>query len=278
MFYPVQNYRQLNHEQLRQLQQLVNICHRHDGYRINLPWQRLNYQPNSACLTWVVIHHGQIIAYLGIADCQPVILVHPACRQQGIANRLLQALSAYPNAPWKFVVPTAAKTVITWLNKRNLVPQYTYHELVCQQAPVAVLLPEFTLRRAKQLDVTTLAHIHAAGFNREFSQTFNFYQSQLDQRRNSCWLGVNATGQAIAIAQTQALAKGYVISNLAVLPTEQGQGYGRALVTHLLRRLAPKQKQSAWLEVLANNDVALSLYKKCGFNISGDYDYYRIGS
>lgn len=63
--------------------------------------------------------------------------------------------------------------------------------------------------------------------------------------------------------------------NIAVAPSEQGKGYGKALLSHFLEQCDSRQAESAWLEVRESNQAAVSLYLAEGFNeVDRRRDYY----
>ncbi|WP_194090579.1 ribosomal protein S18-alanine N-acetyltransferase [Vibrio hibernica] len=53
---------------------------------------------------------------------------------------------------------------------------------------------------------------------------------------------------------------------IAVDPNQQGKGYGRALVEHLIEYSEQREAESIWLEVRASNKGAYYLYEALGFN------------
>jgi ribosomal-protein-alanine N-acetyltransferase len=63
--------------------------------------------------------------------------------------------------------------------------------------------------------------------------------------------------------------------NVCVRRDQQGLGYGRALVLHLLERAKARGAGMIFLEVRPSNVVAVSLYQSLGFNEIGvRKDYY----
>ncbi|HIK13160.1 MAG TPA: ribosomal protein S18-alanine N-acetyltransferase [Oscillatoriaceae cyanobacterium M33_DOE_052] len=59
------------------------------------------------------------------------------------------------------------------------------------------------------------------------------------------------------------------ITLIAVHPQYQGQGFGQALLYHLLHRARLRQLEWATLEVRTTNQPAISLYQKFGFQEVG---------
>lgn len=57
--------------------------------------------------------------------------------------------------------------------------------------------------------------------------------------------------------------------NVCVRRDEQGRGYGRALVRHMLERAQARSAEMVFLEVRPSNRVAVGLYRSLGFNEIG---------
>jgi ribosomal protein S18 acetylase RimI-like enzyme len=66
------------------------------------------------------------------------------------------------------------------------------------------------------------------------------------------------------------------VYGFAVLPEQQGQGYGRAALCMLTRQLHEEGFGVVTLEVLVDNPAALHLYETCGFVTTGVEDYYLL--
>jgi ribosomal protein S18 acetylase RimI-like enzyme len=56
------------------------------------------------------------------------------------------------------------------------------------------------------------------------------------------------------------------IQNVGVIPAERGQGLGRALVCQALRGFRETGVSRVYLEVTAENDPAVRLYRALGFS------------
>ncbi len=63
--------------------------------------------------------------------------------------------------------------------------------------------------------------------------------------------------------------------NVCINPEQQGRGYGRKLVEHLLGQAGKQNAEKIFLEVRASNLAAYSLYLDLGFSDIGvRHDYY----
>lgn len=65
------------------------------------------------------------------------------------------------------------------------------------------------------------------------------------------------------------------IFNVCVNKKYRRKGYGEKMMEHLIERAKNKNAKTAFLEVRPSNEVAISLYEKLGFTITGKRkDYY----
>ncbi len=65
-----------------------------------------------------------------------------------------------------------------------------------------------------------------------------------------------------------AAGEGHIL-NLCIARDQQGHGYGRALLDHLLERAGLVGVEMVFLEVRPSNRVAIELYESAGFNAIG---------
>lgn len=57
--------------------------------------------------------------------------------------------------------------------------------------------------------------------------------------------------------------------NIAVHPSMQGKGFGKALLNDFLQQAEQRDASSCWLEVRASNQTAIGLYQQSGFHQVG---------
>jgi ribosomal protein S18 acetylase RimI-like enzyme len=79
------------------------------------------------------------------------------------------------------------------------------------------------------------------------------------------WLVASVEGYVGAVQGVMDQGPIGAIQNVGVLPSFRGQGLGRALVRRALAGFAQAGLQRAYLEVTAQNDGAVNLYRTVGF-------------
>lgn len=91
---------------------------------------------------------------------------------------------------------------------------------------------------------------------------------------NECWLLIYSSRIVSHGVISVAAGESHLL-NVCVHPECQGNGFGRAMVEHLLDRAQARQASIMFLEVRASNQVAQSLYEQMGFNEVGiRHNYY----
>jgi ribosomal protein S18 acetylase RimI-like enzyme len=86
------------------------------------------------------------------------------------------------------------------------------------------------------------------------------------------WLG----GQAIGMLRVGAFPPTAFIESFRVLPEHRGRGYGRQILTDVIDRLIAAGWERIALEVDTSNEIALSLYRSCGFREVTTFLYYHL--
>ncbi len=67
------------------------------------------------------------------------------------------------------------------------------------------------------------------------------------------------------------------INNLSVKKSERGKGIGNLLMKDMINVAKIRNLQSLTLEVNENNEIAINLYKKFGFEVEGRRPNYYFG-
>lgn len=87
---------------------------------------------------------------------------------------------------------------------------------------------------------------------------------------------LESDGQLIAFFLISTVLDEAHLMNIAVLPTHQGKGLGKALLEFVFERVRANGCSNLFLEVRASNSPAIKLYENAGFNQIGlRRDYYH---
>lgn len=84
-------------------------------------------------------------------------------------------------------------------------------------------------------------------------------------------------GKIVGFAICQVVLDEATLFNIAIDPSEQGKGLGKALLQGLIAELSKKGVLTLWLEVRESNQKAHQLYTQLGFNeVTIRKNYYPL--
>ena len=218
----------------------------------------------------------------GLATANVVVL--PDRRKQGVGSRLYQALITAAGELGLQQVRTVIKTSLSdsiafvksrgfetlwysWQLERNLV-----------EAPPAPPLPEWQRRVAFRPFREREEELYRRLMEDGFDDPPDLGTLQMIARDPSItpwvmWWDDEPVG--MLTVQTKSRLSTAYIYDILVKQKCQGQGLGNVLLQHALKEMAQKQLETVTLLVEGENENALALYRKNGFQVTDTYRLYR---
>ncbi len=137
-----------------------------------------------------------------------------------------------------------------------------------QEIPEGVPPAGITIRPLMYYDLPAVAEADADSFDLLWQNSFPALNRAYPQ---SAWASVaEAEGRILGYQISTRNPLGGHLARLAVRKNEQGRGVGRALVADLIRRMASQGLSHLTVNTQSDNTVSLSLYRKIGFQETGD--------
>lgn len=135
-----------------------------------------------------------------------------------------------------------------------------------------------TVRDASVLDVPALTEHELALFGTD-AWTETTWWAELAERPQRDYVVLeDPHGTIVGYAGLDHLGDTSDVMTVAVIPGQQGHGYGHLLLDELTRRAQRRSASSLMLEVRADNEPARALYARHGFTvISIRRRYYQPG-
>lgn len=126
---------------------------------------------------------------------------------------------------------------------------------------------EAELRVMRSADLESVLQID----HRAFNEIWRLSHTTLYQafRRSAYATLLDQAGRSVGYQITTLSPYGGHIARLAVAPEFQGAGFGRALVTDVLRRLSPSGNTRITVNTQIDNERSLRLYRGLGFRMAG---------
>jgi [ribosomal protein S18]-alanine N-acetyltransferase len=175
----------------------------------------------------------------------------------------------------------AAIVLQDWLPELLLASGMTTHQSIVMlerndRLPLPVTLPEgFTIRLMITQDLLEVADVDASAFE-------PLWQNSLEALHHAFPQAIFPTvivaeGKVIGYQLTTRNPLGAHLARLAVRPSLQGQGLGRALVADLIARLGREGISRLTVNTQSDNAASLALYNAIGFRETGErYPVYQL--
>lgn len=140
-----------------------------------------------------------------------------------------------------------------------------------------LITPTPQLREAEWTDIAALATLDAELFADDaWSETT--WWAEFAARPRRAYTVLTAAHTILGYAGLDLGGEVADVMTIAVSPHCRGQGHGRTLLDHLVRTAREAGAEHLMLEVRADNEPAIGLYRRAGFvHISTRRRYYQPG-
>jgi len=252
----------------------------HDGGRLKLEWPALRERSGERVDDLLWRDGDQVLGFLGLysfgsADLELAGMVDPAARRRGIGTALLEAAKPLARARGftqaLLVTPRSTSTGRAFADAVGAALEHSEHHLALGTTPTAGPLdPTMSLREATPEDRDDVVRILSAAFGEDRSDV------QIADRPEERTLVAERGGAIVGTVRLTRDADRAGIYGLAVTPSLQGKGIGRDVLIRVCRQLRAAGAERVTLEVAADNDRALGLYRSAGFEPQATEDYFAV--
>lgn len=276
------NTNQLSVEQLDDLERLSQACKQHDRLLPNI-YTHILSQPRMfpACL----LHYDQgkligfLSAYFFYDDAVEVsILVHPEARRKKIATTLLQAIMPLIQSQryQTLIFSSPADLNSSWLIEKQFI--YKHSEYSMERGdlqPILASKQALSCRTATRDDILYLCALDEACFPQKQSNIIQRFEHLFNGHDYQIILAMYKN-QVIAKAHMRWQQQCVTLSDIAVMPQHQGQGFGSELIIHCINLALSEGIHVLDLDVETHNQKALNIYTRLGFVTKNACDYWSI--
>lgn len=275
----------LNDSQLAHIRQLEKVCNQFEGLKMKLNWNSLQRRPTNEINDFLYYEADKLVGYLALysfnkKEAEVSAMTHPDNRQRGIFKQLLAVarseLRKRHIPDFLFICERAS------VSGRHCMPaigaryEFSEYKMGLQEAvKPASISADLQLRPALPEDIDILAHMEAICFDLPLEETKRHVERSLSdpgRRILVATVGGEKIGK-INLLTTQAET---YIAAFCVLPAHRKKGYGKTILSRTVEELVSQNYQNISLEVATDNEHALVLYQRCGFQLTAAYDYYRL--
>lgn len=227
-----------------------------------------------------------LIGYIGICQylhnqIEVTGMVHPEYRRRGVFNRLFSLVSD----EWKRRNEVAEMLLLADNRSpsgkefiKHTGAHYANAEYEMFLKPTACppkLRTPLIFRKATNSDARNIAQQNAVYFETDFHEADISFPEEQEKDGIYIYLA-ELDNRIIGKVQVEHFEGIGGIYGLGVLPEHRGKGYGKALLTFAITKLQEDRVKDIKLQVLTENEKALTLYTSCGFETVSTMNYYSI--
>lgn len=284
----------MNKELYEAVSELEEICRKHDDVRLKL---ELDYKLAKAGTLedrsegkldeFTCWDGDRLIGYLGIDDFGggPIEvngMVHPDYRRRGIFRDLLSRVKM----EWEkrnsneMLLLTDSKSVAgkSFIQNTGAVYDHTEYEMILsdslfERAKKSTM--GLVLREATNDDSREIARQNAIYFNEDLADQ-ELLDIELEKKRGFSVYMALLQGNIVGKVHLHLVNGEGGIFGLGILPEYRGTGLGRELLLRSVEKLKELGATYIFLQVDAENDTALGLYRSCGFEESHSMEYHKM--
>jgi ribosomal protein S18 acetylase RimI-like enzyme len=275
----------LNGKQLDEIKVLEETCNQFEGLTMKLNWEMLISRPANEVNDFLLYENEKLVGYLALyifreSEAEVSAMVHPDHRKKRIFRKLLSQarqelmVREIPN----FLFICEEKSLSGNAVMEALKTTYSFSEYgmtLNEMIPLPSSSTEVSLRKAGEHDIDDLVSMDVACFRLDRSETIKLRQKQIDQS-NRLHTVASVQGKSIGKISVLVSETETYIYGFCVLPNYQRKGYGKVILSETVQSLLEKGCSKISLEVECKNKSALTLYQRCGFEVTAGYKYYKL--
>ncbi len=273
----------LSKEQTTQIHALEQNCKSYDGLKSSLYLSNeINFDKNMNCF-FLLYDEDVLVSFLTIfcptkSEAELIALTKPDYRNKGCFNQLFEATKAELKQAGVneilFVHEPQSHDAKAVLDKLPI--YYDFSEYVMDYVGGAITTSntELSLLPVNQADRDAIVSLSSSSFEGEsLDVARHWFDSRFSSKTTTVYKSI-VNKKIIGTLCVNFEDEPNSIYGLCIGEEHRGKGYGKQMLLTILSMLL-KDNKAICLEVNSTNDVAFAMYKKYGFAIRAQNDYYR---
>jgi ribosomal protein S18 acetylase RimI-like enzyme len=274
----------LTERQLQELKILAFECKEIDGNSIPF-YAHLLTEERVLPSTFLYYEDHKLIGFLSAFffyenACEVSLMIAPAKRKKGIARKLLRELLPLLDSEGidSLIFSIVEGIDKSWLELHHFQYQNTEYEMQRNSTqPVRINRHSLRIRDANEADIPALCSIDFLCFpNQPLSLSTRLFQIVHDS--NYSLIAAELGDALIGKAQIHWQEDKARLTDIGIIPTQQGKGLGTELMSYCINHAISSGKYNLLLDVETNNQNALRLYTNLGFSSTNSCDFWVIST
>ncbi len=272
--------------------ELAKRCEEHDGFSdaFTMNYPVLESRVEDEINDVLYFHDGQLVGYCGMFsfinkhEVEMSGVVHPNFRRKGIFTEIIQvAVKECDQREVQrvlLVVNRESKSGKGYVDKIDAQYHLSEYKMDFRQGfsfkekgkhRGIIIAP------AEKIHIPQLLRIGALSFEKDEEMFEGLIDRNMNHPRYKTYV-VSYQSEHIGMITVSEEGEISYISAFCILPSYQGKGYGRQILSETVQNLVNEGKRAISLDVEINNLGALKLYESCGFAVESGYDFYLLKS
>ncbi len=284
---------QLTSGQLDQLELLCQRSEKKEGFRTHFYWNAMSDRPGDFFSDFLLYINQELVACVSLflfeEDAVEICaLTHPDHRKKGYFYRLFsEAQMEIFNLELKyclFCCPKNSAYAKRLFERVNATYQSSEIQLIMTRECHALLgsknkseSPEkISLKKAQLTDAKTLAYLGSQCFSTHETSELERMVQILSEKKRSAFMAIyqnKIIGKTHCIKSSQT---NITLHDFCLLPEFQNQGLAMALLEKILAHFFRYNCENIRIHASSNQQAALKLYKKIGFQEAETIEYWRL--
>lgn len=275
----------LTQTELAEIQQLADLCNRHEGLNLKLNQGILEKRQQDQTNDFLYYEDGTLIGFLPLfsfnsAEAEISGMVHPGYRRRGVFTALYAEARAECQrrgfAKVLLIVESISSAGLAFAQSVGASYDHSEYAMVLDEPRLLTHLEEhLRFRPAAPEDLPRVAQITARVFDTPESEALAYSADRLQHTDYGLYVG-EIDGEVIGKIDVSFDEHSGFLYGFGVSPEYQGRGYGRQILACTIQEIRARGKTEIALEVSVTNKHALSLYQSCGFKETGSYEYAHV--
>lgn len=285
----------LSMEKKEAVKDLVAACLIYDKLERNLYLENdLNFYENLDSF-YLLYDKNKLVSVLTIVqpymeEAEISAYTLPEYRRKGCFTKLfykaIEELEGFDITSIEFVIEPASESGILTAKSFEAIYERSDYLLVIELGNTfrawEKCLEESTGNDSKELDIRVLkaaelqkaVELHQEIFKNSLEEAEYIIHSAIDTSDMEGY-GLFRREKLIGLCNISYGIETASIFGLGIAIVERGKGYGKLLLCKILKQAEEKEKKRLTLEVASESQEAFAMYRKNGFEIKAQYDYYR---
>ncbi|MDT0121583.1 GNAT family N-acetyltransferase [Paenibacillus sp. RRE4] len=281
--YQIIKMNDFSNDQINQIRMLEELCKINDNSSLRVGIESLKEIDGDHA--FLCHHEDQLVGFLSWYSSDGMeaninSMVHPQSRRSGVFRELLQRATAEMQMQGirtcRFRIPSNSESGIDCI--RHLGASFNSSEFSMTFKGIEdtkLCVRDINLRLAVEQDLEFMITCLSEAFGDSESWTRE-YLSHTKESSRITYIAMDRLTPVGMIRVNCLHTNTAIIHDFCVLPAFQGRGYGRGILSKVVKFLQNQEYSPIRLSVVTQNRRALSLYQSIGFDVSAESLYYVI--